>query len=59
MEVKTLQVEDVQKAPELLVSQVIRKEKVQKKEMNKSKVVGWSTDQLEQKASRNPRTRKK
>ena len=38
---KRLQVEGVQRAPELLVSQVLMKQNEQKK-MKRRKVVGWS-----------------
>ena len=43
MEGKSLQVEGVQMAPELLVSQVLMKDTEPKKEMEKSNVAGWST----------------
>ena len=40
----TMQVEGVQKEPELRVSPVFTKEKEQQKEKKKSKLVGWSTE---------------
>ena len=52
VEGKSLQVEGVQRAPELLVSQVVTKEKEPKKEKKKSKVVGWSTVKMEEKESK-------
>ena len=50
MEGKSLQVEGVQTAPELPVSQVLMKEEEPKKEMKKSKVAGWSTEKMDEKA---------
>ena len=52
MEGKSLQVEGVQKAPELLVSHVFTKEKEQEKEQKKSKMIGWHTDKMEEKESK-------
>ena len=49
---KILQVEGVKRAPELLVSQVLTKEQGQKKEWKKNKVVGWSTEKMEEKGSK-------
>ena len=49
MEGKRLQVESVQKAPELLVRRVLTTEKGSKKEKKKSKVAGWSTEKMEEK----------
>ena len=46
MDGKSLQVEGVQVAPELMVSRVFPKEKEQKKEKKKSKVKGWSTEKM-------------
>ena len=45
------QVESVQKVPGLSVCQVTTKERESKMENNKSKVVGWSTEKMEKKAS--------
>ena len=39
-------------AAELPVSQVLMKEKEPKKEMKKTKVAGWSTEKMDEKASR-------
>ena len=52
MEGKSLQVDGVQKVPDLFVSQVATKEKEPKKENKKRKVVGWSTEKMEEKASK-------
>ena len=49
MDGKSLQVEGVQKPTELLVSQVLTKKKEQNKEKKQSKVVGWSTEKMEEK----------
>ena len=51
MEGKSLQVEGVQRAPELLVSQVFTKDEEPKEEEKKMKVVGWSTEKMEEKES--------
>ena len=51
MEGKSLQVEGVQRAPELPVSQVSTKEKEQQKEKKKRKGKRWSTEKMEEKDS--------
>ena len=50
MEGESLQVEGVQKAPELLVFQVLTKEKDQRRRRKKSKLAGRSTEKMEEKA---------
>ena len=52
MEGKSLQVEGVQRAPERPVSQVSTKQKVPTKEKKQSMVAGWSTEKMEEKASK-------
>ena len=52
MEDRSSQDEGGQKAPELLVSQVFKKKRSQKTEKRKSKVAGWCTDKMEEKASK-------
>ena len=47
-----MQVRGVRKAPELLASHMLTKEKGPKKEKKKSKVVGWSTEKVEAKESK-------
>ena len=49
MEGRILQVNGVQKAPQLRISPVVTKEKELKKEKKKSKLVGWSTATMEEK----------
>ena len=46
MDGKSLQVEGAQRAPELLVSQVLSKERWQNKEKKISQVVGRSTEKM-------------
>ena len=52
MEGKSLQVAGAQMAPELRVSQVLMREKEPKKELKKSKVAGWSTEKMDENASK-------
>ena len=42
----------MQKAPELLVSELLMKEKELKKEKKQNKVAGWFTEKIEEKASK-------
>ena len=49
---KSLQVEGVQKAPKLLVSQVLKMKKEPNKEKKIRKVAGWSTEKMKEKSKR-------
>ena len=49
---RSLQSEGAQKAPELLVSQTLAKEKEAKEEKQKNKVVGWFSKEMEEKTSK-------
>ena len=44
-----MQVAGVQKEPEHRISPVFTKEKAQQKEKKKNKLVGWSTENMEEK----------
>ena len=46
---KGLQIEGVQRVPELMVSQTLTKEKELRKKERKGKVAGWSTEKMEEK----------
>ena len=46
-----LQIQGVQRVPQLVVSHILTKEKGLKKKERKGKVVGWSTEKMEEKAN--------
>ena len=52
IEGRSFLVEEMQKAPELLVSELLMKEKELKKEKKQSEVAGWFTEKIEEKASK-------